>query len=254
MGFDDQIPSSRIEQATMLEGLLIAWATGDKTEDSVYQYLRREFMDDPALANLLPSFVRTYRNLSAFWPFIQRELETYAGRREIIRKAFTPLMDVLEARNTTPGDRMTSDTLETFDLDGVHAVWSKAIARRHTDPEGAITAARTLLETVTKRILDECNEIYSEKDDLPKLYACVAKALNLAPNQHTEEPIKAILGGAMNLVNGIGTLRNRLSDAHGRGGRLPVRPSQRHASLAVNTAGAIATFLVETYQEKQQKS
>lgn len=79
MGFDDQIPSSRIEQATMLEGLLIAWATGDKTEDSVYQYLRREFMDDPALANLLPSFVRTYRNLSAFWPFIQRELRNLCG-------------------------------------------------------------------------------------------------------------------------------------------------------------------------------
>jgi len=33
----------------------------------------------------------------------------------------------------------------------------------------------------------------------------------------------------MNLVNGIGTLRNRLSDSHGRGGPLPVRPSPRHA-------------------------
>lgn len=113
--------------------------------------------------------------------------------------------------------------------------------------------ARTLLETVTKRILDECGETYSDKDDLPKLYVSAAKVLNLAPNQHTEEPIKAILGGAMNLVNGIGTLRNRLSDSHGRGGKLPVRPSPRHASLAVNTASAIATFFVETYQEKQQR-
>ncbi|MEO9738485.1 MULTISPECIES: abortive infection family protein [Roseibium] len=43
-------------------------------------------------------------------------------------------------------------------------------------------------------------------------------------------------------------------NSHGRGGKLPVKPSPRHASLAVNTAGAIATFLVETYQEKQQKS
>lgn len=78
-----------------------------------------------------------------------------------------------------------------------------------------------------------------------------AKALNLAPDQHSEEPIKTILGGAMNLVNGIGTLRNRMSDSHGRGGKLPVKPSPRHASLAVNTAGAVATFLVETYLEKR---
>lgn len=147
-----------------------------------------------------------------------------------------------------------SDSLATFDADGVHSVWTKALARRNSDPEGAITVARTLLETVTKRILDELGESYSEKDDLPKLYANAAKALNLAPNQHSEEPIKAILGGAMNLVNGIGTLRNRLSDSHGRGGRLPVRPSPRHANLAVNTAGAIATFLVETFLDRRSGS
>lgn len=238
----------------MLEGVLTARATGGTADDRAYQYLRREFIADPALRDLLPSFVRTYRNLSAFWPYIQRKSESYAGRREMIGKAFTPLMDFLEGRNQAPGDRVASDALEKFDVEGVHAVWDKAIVRRNTDPEGAITVARTLLETVTKRILDECEEAYSDKDDLPKLYANVAKVLNLAPNQHTEEPIKAILGGAMNLVNGIGTLRNRLSDSHGRGGKLPVRPSPRHASLAVNTAGAIATFLVETYQEKQQKA
>ena len=106
-----------------------------------------------------------------------------------------------------------------------------------------------LLETVCKRILDEMAVGYTDKEDLPKLYATAAKSLNLAPDQHTGEPVKAILGGAMNLVNGIGTLRNRLSDSHGRGGR-PVKPSPRHASLAVNMAGAMATFLIETYLEK----
>jgi hypothetical protein len=86
---------------------------------------------------------------------------------------------------------------------------------------------------------------------LPKLYGAAAKTLNLAPNQHSEEAIRSILGGAMTLVNGIGTLRNKLSDSHGRGG-LPVKPSPRHASLAVNTAGAIATFLVETFNERNR--
>ncbi|MEG8223098.1 abortive infection family protein [Sphingomonas sp. HH69] len=246
-----EIPTSTIEQIAMMEGILIAAATGGSPDNHIYEHLRRECMADPTIRDLLPQFVRTYRNLNAFWPFIKHEAGTYAERRQIISGAFTPLMDRLEGRNAAPGDEVASDALETFDVDGVHAVWTKAITRRNTDPEGAITVARTLLETVTKRILDEAGEAYSDKDDLPKLYASAARILNLAPNQHTEEPIKAILGGAMNLVNGIGTLRNRLSDSHGRGGKLPVRPSPRHASLAVNTAGAIATFLVETFLERQ---
>ncbi|XSC43460.1 abortive infection family protein [Bradyrhizobium sp. RDT10] len=126
-------------------------------------------------------------------------------------------MEHLEGRNRVPGDAVVSDALQSFDADGVHAVWSKALNRRAQDPEGAITVARTLLETVCKRILDDIPVTYSDKEDLPKLYTMAAKALKLAPDQHTEEPIKAILGGAMTLVNGLGTLRNRLSDSHGRG-------------------------------------
>lgn len=251
---ESELPDETIERASMLEGLLIARATGNSAEDGVYTLLRREFMADPVLKGLLPSFVRTYRNLGAFWEFIKYEAGTYAERRQIIHHAFTPLIDHLEGTDMAPGDEVASDALETFDEEGVHTVWTKALARRSDDPEGAITIARTLLETVTKRILDEMEETYSDKDDLPKLYARAATALNLAPSQHTEEPVKAILGGAMNLVNGIGTLRNRLSDSHGRGGRLPVRPSSRHAHLAVNTAGAVATFLVETFLERQRKS
>lgn len=245
------LPSTTVERVAMMEGILIAAATGGSRDNLVYEHLRWEFMADPVIRELLPPFVRTYRNLDAFWPYIKNEAGTYAERRQIISGAFTPLMDYLEGRNIAPSDTLASDALETFDAEGVHAVWTKALARRTTDPEGAITVARTLLETVTKRILDEMGETYTDKDDLPKLYASAAKALNLAPNQHTQEPIKAILGSAMNLVNGIGTLRNRLSDSHGRGGKLPIRPSQRHASLAVNTAGAIATFLVETFLERQ---
>jgi hypothetical protein len=131
----------------------------------------------------------------------------------------------------------------------VHAVWEKALQRRHTDAEGAITVARTLLEAVCKRILDELRITYTDKEDLPKLYSMTSSALNLAPNQHAEDAIRAILGGAIAVVNGIGTLRNKLSDSHGRGGK-PVKPGARHANLAVNMAGALATFLVETHTER----
>jgi hypothetical protein len=49
-----------------------------------------------------------------------------------------------------------------------------------------------------------------------------------------------------NVVESLGALRNKLGDAHGKGGN-PVRVSPRHAQLAVNMAGAAATFIVETW-------
>lgn len=247
----DDIPDSLIERIEMMEGILIASATNGVRSDPRYSLLRRELMAMHNIKGLLPDFVRMYRNLEAFWPYIQDKAETYAERRQFISAAFTPLMDRIEDLDRSPSDKNVSDSLTTFDADGVHAIWSRALERRASDPEGAITIARTLLETVCKRILDELEVSYNDKAELPKLYAMAAEKLNLAPNQHTQEPIKAILGGTMNVVNGLGTLRNRLSDSHGRGGSLPVRPSARHASLAVNMAGAVATFLVETFNEQK---
>lgn len=246
-----ELPNSVIERVSMMESILTDAATGGSPDNSVYKYLRREFMSDDILKSLLPPFVRTYRDLSAFWPFIKNEAGTYAERRQIISGAFTPIIEHLEGTNRAPIDALASDTLGSFDAKGVHAVWAKALSRRAADPEGAITVARTLLETVCKRVLDEREIPYSQKDDLPKLYGLAARELNMAPDQHVEEPIKMILGGAMNLVNGIGTLRNRFSDAHAPGGKIPVKPSARHAALAVNMAGAMATFIVETYLQQQ---
>ena len=128
----------------------------------------------------------------------------------------------------------------------------KALARRTADPEGAITVARTLLEKVTKRILDEMGESFGDKEDLPKLYGRATAALDFAPSQHEAEPVRMILSGAVQVANRIGTLRNRFLDAHGRGGSKPVRLTARHASLAVNVASALAVFLVGTFLERKR--
>ena len=246
------LPHATDEQLSMMEGLMISRATGGTPNDAAYRSLRQHLLADPALADLLPRFVRTHRDLDAFWSFIKAEAPTYEERRGIIRTAFGPAMDHAEGRNRAPVDTAATDVLRSFDAEGVHTVWVKALARRTADPEGAIIVARTLLETVTKCILDEMGQSYGDKDDLPKLYGRAAAALDLAPSQHEAEPIKMILGGAVQVANGIGTLRNRFSDAHGRGGPKPVRPMPRHASLAVNVAGALAVFLVETFLERHR--
>jgi hypothetical protein len=149
-----------------------------------------------------------------------------------------------------PADELISQVLSSFDERGVHTAWEKALSRRSADPDGAITAAKTLLETVCKHILDEAGEAYGENDDLPKLYKAAAVHLNLAPSQHTEETFKVILGSCEQVVGRLAAIRNKLGDAHGQG-RTRFRPSPRHAELAVNLAGTMAMFLVSTWNARK---
>ncbi|NVN88785.1 MAG: abortive infection family protein [Rhodopseudomonas sp.] len=249
--FDD-IPDTSLEQARMLENILLAACEGDRSQTGMYMQLRGVLMGDETLKALLPQFVRTSRDLNHFWSYA-KDLPTgssghWEKRRRHVRDGLTPVLDFLENRNTAPVDSVASDVLKSFDPDGVHAVWSRALERRHADPEGAITSARTLLETVCKHILDETGGSYTDNDDLPGLYRAVALKLNIAPSQHAEEAFKRILGGATSVVEGLGSLRNKIGDAHGKG-KAAVRPAPRHAQLAVNLAGAMATFLIETWQD-----
>ena len=46
-------------------------------------------------------------------------------------------------------------------------------------------------------------------------------------------------------------MRNKLGDAHGKG-KKAVKPAARHAALAVNLAGAMAMFLVETWSSRRE--
>lgn len=245
---DPYLPDSPYERAIMMQTLLIDRATGGgaASDDLVYQQLRRQFVDDLATRDRLPQFVRTCRDLGSFWGWIKGQSGQWEPRRALIRLGFTDLLDYLEKGTGPPSDGLASGALEAFDPEAVHRAWARALDRRERDPEGAITAARTLLEEVCKAILDRRGLTYADKDDLPKLYREAAGTLSLAPSDHTEPVFRSILGSCQNVVGGLGELRNKVGDAHGQG-RRQVRPAARHAALAVNLAGSLATFLVETY-------
>lgn len=150
-----------------------------------------------------------------------------------------------------PSDHAIGEALEQLDEHAIHARWKAAIERRATDPEGAITLSRTLLEDVSKWILHSAGESWEEKDDLPRLYRRVSAVLALAPDNYTEQVFKQILGSCQSIVESLGTLRNRLGDAHS-GGPLRARPKPRHAELAVNLAGTMSTFLMATWNARQR--
>jgi hypothetical protein len=150
----------------------------------------------------------------------------------------------------SPADATISAALVAFDPTQVYIRWQAALESRESNPERAITLARTLLEDVCKWILTEAAEPFDDGADLPVLYRTLAKSLNLAPDDHTEQLFKQILSGCHSVVSGLGALRNKLSDAHSIG-PVRARPLPRHAELAVNLAGAMSTFLIATWDARR---
>lgn len=236
-----------------LQNLLVSAATGKNYDEPAYQELRLKLTNEPVLANRLPRFVHTCRDLGQFWQHIKKLFGTYQERREYLWSQFNPILSFLEKGGTEPASAAATDTLEKVDSPHVADAWQNAYNRRVNDPEGAITSARTLLESVCKHILDVANAAFDDAWDLPKLYKVAAEKLNLSPSQHDDQIFKQILGGCQSVVSGLGALRNKLGDAHGKG-KTHVKPSERHAALAVNLAGTVATFLITTLEEKGIKA
>jgi hypothetical protein len=235
-----------LEKVEGLQNMYISYATGGQVDADEFKILREELIHEPFIKDKLPRFIRTHKDFKQFWGFIKQKSPHYQGRREFLWEEFRPVLDALEAPGS-PADEVVSDILSRFDAENVHRVWSRALERRAEDPAGAITSARTLLETVCKHILDESGATYEDDADLPKLYRLTADVLQLGPTQQSEDIFKRIFGGCQTVVEGLGALRNKLSDAHGKG-KVPAKPELRHAELAVNLAGAMATFLVETWE------
>lgn len=166
------------------------------------------------------------------------------------RVSGSPFYSVKPVPTGSPADESISAALAAFDPTHVHERWTMAMERRASEPAGAITLARTLLEDVCKWILDQAGNTWQETDDLPTLYRKLSKVLKLAPDDHTEQIFKQILGSCQSVVESLGALRNKLSDAHSPGPKR-ARPQARHAELAVNLAGAMATFLVATWEARR---
>lgn len=136
--------------------------------------------------------------------------------------------------------------LEVLDWDRVAALWRRASERVTSDPEGAITSARALLESTCKHILDARRISYGTDGDLSKLHRAVSQELALAPEQQTEQMFRQVLSGCISVMSGLAGVRNQYGDAHGKGLHSPA-PQVRHARLAVNAAGTLAMFLLESH-------
>lgn len=246
---DDTHTQKLILTVESLQNLLVAVATGGAYDESAYRELRQKVVQEPIISRYIPRFINTCRDLGQFWQYIKNKFKTYQDRRDYLWGQFHPLLTFLEKGGTDPSSISVTDILEKIDAPHISEAWRNAYNRRIDDPQGAITSSRTLLESVCKHILDEAGVVYEDKWDLPKLYKKASGHLNLSPHQHQEQVFKQILSGCHMVVSGLGELRNKLGDAHGKGKGF-VKPSERHAALAVNLSGTVATFLMNTLEER----
>ena len=243
----------QVEKLELIQNILLARATHkyQESDDKQYQQLRNEMLNSTS-QNYLPSMVKASRNLDQFWQFIKSKSDNYNDRRTFIYTEFQPSFEFFEKSNIAPLDKVIKDTILKLDSNYIQTTWDKALERRLDDPQGAITLARTLLESTCKHILDELEIDYGNNLDINQLYRVVSKELSLSQSQHTEQVFKQILGGCSAIVEGIGALRNKVGDAHGQG-KVNFKPASRHAELAVNLAGTMAGFLFSTWEIKKEK-
>lgn len=235
------------DQVKSLQNILIARATGEETNSQHYEYLRKQLINS-IIAPVLPEFIRNCRTLGEFWGFIKGEFSTYDDRREFIRERFRPVFEQLEQSNS-PVMNATSTALGILNIDHVSLAWQRSLERVKSEPDSAITSAKTMLESLYKVLLDEQEVKYPETANLPKLQHLVMMELKFSPEQQTDDNLRVIAGNIKSIQSQLASLRNSISDSHGHG-KNHYQPSVEIAEFVVNISGALAILIVRLYQQR----
>jgi hypothetical protein len=173
---------------------------------------------------------------------------------DAVQKQFLEIIATIEAGFAPPVLGSLTDVAQVLNFDTVSRDLERALASTKTDPEDAVTAACSTVESVCRSILIELGLGLPEKKDIKGLFAAVRKPLGLGTDRTDLDPliaddVRKILSGLATVVEGIGSLRTHGGDAHGRE-RGYARIDRRIASLAIHSASTVALFLIETWQRK----
>ena len=130
------------------------------------------------------------------------------------------------------------------------------------DYDGSINNARTLLEAIFKKILQEIDNVNYEKNnnkgDINELYNLIKNKLNLNPSKIDNMIFKKILSSLINIINSIKEIAdNGGSDRHASDNQINnscsakgYKIDERHAKLLVNSALTVSEFIVSVYNNK----
>ncbi|MBT2722853.1 abortive infection family protein [Bacillus sp. ISL-46] len=241
------------------------WNNGPFTELYVAQIEEENFYEESrniikAIARKqnikVPDFTQASRNLTEAVYFLTTNLDRDENEytlKQYVRSCFNEYLDYLEDEQIDVRIiHVPSQIPARLTFAHIKEDLAKCEKRfNEEDYSGAITSARSLVEGVCNEIIvNITGEQIEDKLDLPALFKKVRKHLNLnTTNPNLEAPLKQVISGLINIVNGLAEIRNENGDAHHR--RYDV--DQHHALVVINSAKTIVTFLFNTYEYQLDK-
>jgi hypothetical protein len=204
----------------------------------------------------IPSFIMTSRTVDEAVSDLTADIGEYDNQytvKNIVRASFNEYIDILEEEQLDVKIiHVKSEVPDRLTFAHIKEDLTKCDKRfADGDYSGAITSARSLVEGVCNEIIvNITGESLKDKLDLPALFTRVRRELNLnTDNPNLEKPLKQVLSGLINIVNGLAEIRNENGDAHHR--RYEV--NMHHALMVINSAKTVVTFLFNTYEYQLDK-
>jgi hypothetical protein len=183
-------PESDLDAMLRLQGILLQAAEGTQTGEPALEYtkLRRALLQDLTYEDVIPKFVRRYRDLKSMWPAFKSFSAQWEPRRQEVREQFEPLLaeaERLELFNSMAASDQSAPRNELYDS----FAWTGA-----TQPKERRAAIRSLLPIARNAIeqliatldvanhnggprLDETEEAILQ---LRQLYTALGKILEAA--------------------------------------------------------------------------
>lgn len=239
---NQRIPNSEIERLHKFQDVVLSIALNKEINEETYQKLRYSLVES-RIGERLPKFIRDCENSVELKDFFQ-ELGSITERRRYVLSNFLPLVDIHNSTSSKIIQNSLLDSLQNFEFEAINMFWLDALELRAEKPYLAIALSTSLIETVCIFILESMK--VKPPTGLEKLYKKTASVLKLAPDEHTEANLKSMFENCTKIIRNLGTFRNRASGAHGTSVN-SIRPSSRHSTLALNLAGSMSIFLIETY-------
>lgn len=122
--------------------------------------------------------------------------------------------------------------------------WASCVTRLPNDPASAITAARTMLETLLKTVITEKGHEPDQSGNISRLLRQAEDAVGI--DRRDDQAVHQILGGLSTVIDGLAAISNRAGDRHGLvAGQSIDDPGL--AQLCVHAAGTVGIAIIELH-------
>ena len=184
-------PDALFDRVVGFQGDLVDFFTGGKGfEESRYQAMRKELLEDTRYGNLAPTWIRRNRDLGALWSFAKSVDPSWEPRRQFLREQFEPMLDYLERGASKPSPQMPG-TYDASAWTGVQSTAQQAHAIKTMMPiaQAAIGTLIQHLEKPSHNGGPPLDEVEFALERLRKLYAGIGTLLAAVDNGKLKETI-----------------------------------------------------------------